>query len=157
MRAPSRTVPRPRLDEVDKALIRLLQEDGRMSYAELASTVGLSPAAVRQRVLRLVRDGVMQIVAVTDPISLGFDIQAMVGLRIEGDLEQVSSKLSAIEEVDYLVITTGRFDLLAEIVCESTEHFLDVLNQIRTVDGVVSSEVFSYLRLVKQTYDWGAR
>ncbi len=128
-----------------------------MSYAELATTVGLSPAAVRQRVLRLIGEGVMQIVAVTDPISLGFDIQAMVGLRIEGDLEQVSSKLSAIEEVDYLVITTGRFDLLAEIVCESTEHFLDVLNQIRTVDGVVSSEVFSYLRLVKQTYDWGAR
>lgn len=156
MRAPSRSVRRPRLDEIDKAIIRHLQEDGRTSYADLAQLVGLSPAAVRQRVLQLARDGVMQIVAVTDPISLGFDIQAMVGLRIQGDLEQVSERLAKLTEVDYLVITTGRFDFLAEIVCESTEHFLEVLNQIRTIEGVVSSEVFSYLRLVKQTYDWGA-
>lgn len=118
--------------------------------------VGLSPAATRQRVLHLSETGVIQIVAVTDPISLGFDIQAMVGFRITGDLDGVASRIADKREVDYLVITTGRFDLIAEIVCESTEHFLEVLNEIRSIDGVHSSEVFTYLRLEKQSYDWGA-
>ncbi len=156
MRAPRRSVHRPRLDEIDKAIIRHLQEDGRTSYADLGPRVGLSPAAARQRVLQLIEQGVMQIVAVTDPIQLGFDIQAMVGMRVQGDLDRVAQRVAKMSEVDYLVITTGRFDLLAEIVCESTDHFLQVANEIRTVDGVQSLEVFTYLRLEKQTYDWGA-
>lgn len=155
MKAPVRTTHQPALDEIDKAIIRHLQEDGRMSYADLAPMVGLSPAAVRQRVLQMVGEGVMQVVAVTDPISLGFEVQAMVGMQVEGDLDPVSKALAAMVEVDYLVITTGRFDLLAEVVCESTEHFLDLLSRVRTVPGVKSTEAFSYLRLEKQTYDWG--
>lgn len=155
MRAPVRDTPQPELDEIDKAIIRRLQTDGRMSYADLGPLVGLSPAAVRQRVLYLINEGIMQVVAVTDPISLGFEVQAMVGVQVEGGLEPVSKALAAMAEVDYLVITTGRFDLLAEVVAESTEHFLDLLNRIRSVPGVKSSEAFSYLRLEKQTYDWG--
>lgn len=155
MKVPARSAPRPDLDRVDKAIIRHLQDDGRMSYADLGPMVGLSPAAVRQRVLQLIRDGVMQVVAVTDPISLGFEVQAMVGIRVEGDLESVSKALADIREVDYLVITTGRFDLIAEVVATSTDHFLDLLNRIRTVEGVKSTEAFNYLRLEKQTYDWG--
>jgi Lrp/AsnC family transcriptional regulator for asnA, asnC and gidA len=143
------------LDEIDKAIVGHLQEDGRMSYADLGPLVGLSPAATRQRVLQLIESGVMQIVAVTDPTRLGFDVQAMVGLRVTGDLDGVASRVAALREVDYLVITTGRFDLLAEIVATSTEDFLRTINVLRSMEGVHSSEAFTYLRLEKQSYDWG--
>ncbi len=145
------------LDDIDKAIIRHLQEDGRTSYADLGPLVGLSPAATRQRVLQLIDNGVMQVVAVTDPTRLGFEIQAMVGFQVLGDLESIATKLGEFAEVDYLVITTGRFDILAEIVATSTDHFLSTLNAIRCLDGVQSSEVFTYLRLEKQSYDWGVR
>ena len=128
-----------------------------MSYADLGPLIGLSPAAARQRVLHLVDSGVMQIVAVTDPTRLGFDIQAMVGFRVTGDLDGVARRVREMAEVDYLVITTGRFDLLAEIVATSSEDFLATLNGIRSLEGVQSSEVFTYLRLEKQSYDWGVR
>ncbi len=145
------------LDDIDKAIIRHLQEDGRTSYADLGPMVGLSPAATRQRVLQLIENGVMQVVAVTDPTRLGFEIQAMVGFQVLGDLESIAAEIGAFAEVDYLVITTGRFDILAEIVATSTDHFLATLNSIRCLDGVQSSEVFTYLRLEKQSYDWGVR
>jgi Lrp/AsnC family transcriptional regulator for asnA, asnC and gidA len=148
---------RPELDDIDKAIIRHLQEDGRMSYADLGPLVGLSPAATRQRVLHLIDEGIMQIVAVTDPTRIGFDIQAMVGIRVLGDLDGVAKALAAMDEVDYLVITTGRFDLMAEVVATSTEHFFRTVNAIRGLTGVQSSEAFTYLRLEKQSYDWGAR
>lgn len=146
----------PRLDDTDKAIIRSLQEDGRMSYATLGPKVGLSPAAARQRVLQLIESGVMQIVAVTDPIKLGFPIQAMVGLRVSGDLDLVASAISGFGEVSYVVYTTGRFELLVEIVSESMEHFLGLLNKMRVIPGVEGTETFTYLRLEKQAYNWGA-
>lgn len=144
-------------DAIDKAIVRLLQEDGRMSYADLGPAVGLSPAAARQRVRGLLEAGVMQIVAVTDPISLGFEMQALVGFRIQGDLDAVASEIGKFDEVSYVVITTGRFDVIAEIVTEDNDHFLRVLNEIRKLEGVGSSEAFTYLRLHKQSYDWGTR
>jgi Lrp/AsnC family transcriptional regulator, regulator for asnA, asnC and gidA len=145
------------LDEIDKSIIRHLQEDGRMSYADLGPAVGLSPAAARQRVLTLLDAGVMQIVAVTDPIKMGFPVQAMVGFRVNGDLAAIAAEIARLPEVDYLVITTGRFDLLAEIVAEDNDHFLRVLSAIRSLPVVEASEAFTYLRLEKQSYDWGAR
>lgn len=145
------------LDEMDKAIVRHLQEDGRMSYADLGPLVGLSPAATRQRVLHLIDSGIMQIVAVTDPIKLGFESQAMVGLRVIGDLKAVADRLGEIPEIDYLVITTGRFDLLAEVVATTSDHFLETINRIRSTEGVQASEVFGYLKLEKQSYDWGTR
>lgn len=145
------------LDEIDKSIIRHLQGDGRMSYADLGPAVGLSPAAARQRVLALLEAGVMQIVAVTDPIKMGFRVQAMVGFRVNGDLEAIAAEIGRLPEVDYLVITTGRFDLLAEIVAEDNDHFLQVLSSIRSMPVVEASEAFTYLRLEKQSYDWGAR
>jgi Lrp/AsnC family transcriptional regulator for asnA, asnC and gidA len=151
------TPPSVVTDAIDKAIIRLLQEDGRMSYADLGPAVGLSAAAARQRVLALLEGGAMQIVAVTDPISLGFEVQAMVGFRVQGHLEEVAAEIAKITEVAYLVITTGRFDLLAEIVAEGNDHFLRVLNRIRNLPGVESSEAFTYLQLQKQSYDWGTR
>ena len=146
------------LDEIDKAIIRALQVDGRMSYAKLGPEVGLSQAAVRQRVQRLTDSGVMQVVAVTDPLSLGFTVQAMIGVRAEGDLRALGASLSAIAEIDYVVIASGAYDLLLEVICEDTDHLLTLVNDvIRATPGVRSAEVFTYLDLVKQTYSWGTR
>jgi Lrp/AsnC family transcriptional regulator for asnA, asnC and gidA len=146
------------LDDANRAIIEQLQADGRRSYAAIATAVGLSEAAVRQRVQRLLDSGVMQIVAVTDPLQLGFARQAMVGVRADGDLGEVADKLAALPEVDYVVVTAGSFDLLVEVVCNNDEHLLSLLNNsIRAVPGVRDSETFVYLKLAKQTYTWGTR
>jgi Lrp/AsnC family transcriptional regulator for asnA, asnC and gidA len=146
------------LDAADKALIELLQRDGRMTYTRLAGAVQLSEAAVRQRVQRLVDENVVQIVAVTDPLRLGFRRQAMLGVCTEGDITAVADALADIAEVEYVVYTSGRFDLLAEVVCEDDEHLLQLLNEkVRRLPGVRSTETFLYLRLHKQTYAWGVR
>jgi Lrp/AsnC family transcriptional regulator for asnA, asnC and gidA len=146
------------LDEVSKAIIEQLQQDGRRSYAAIGKVVGLSEAAVRQRVQRLVDSGVMQVVAVTDPMELGFARQAMIGIRVRGELEAVADAVAAIDEVDYVVVTAGSYDLLVEVVCESDDALLSVLShKIRTLENVVSTETFMYLQLRKQTYSWGVR
>ena len=144
------------LDDVSKAIIEELQQDGRRSYAAIGKVVGLSEAAVRQRVQRLIDSGVMQVVAVTDPLQLGFARQAMIGIRATGDLQPIADQLAALHEVDYVVVTAGSFDILAEVVCESDEHLLEILSsRIRQIDNVVSTETFMYLKLRKQTYSWG--
>lgn len=146
------------LDDVAKAIIEQLQQDGRRSYAAIGKVVGLSEAAVRQRVQRLIDSGVMQIVAVTDPLQLGFARQAMVGVRASGPLDKVSDALVELDDVDYVVITAGTYDLLVEVVAESDEHLLEIISdRIRTIPGVESTETFMYLRLLKQTYSWGVR
>ena len=146
------------LDDVSKSIIEELQQDGRRSYAAIGKVVGLSEAAVRQRVQRLVDSGVMQVVAVTDPLELGFARQAMIGIRARGQLEPIADAVAALDEVNYVVITAGSYDLLVEVVCESDEHLLGLISgQIRAIEGVVSTETFMYLRLRKQTYSWGVR
>jgi len=150
--------PVAHLDEVAKAIIEQLQQDGRRSYAAIGKEVGLSEAAVRQRVQRLIEAGVMQVVAVTDPLQLGFARQAMVGVRASGPLDPVADALVELDDVDYVVITAGTYDLLAEVVAESDEHLLEIISdRIRTIPGVESTETFMYLRLRKQTYSWGVR
>jgi Lrp/AsnC family transcriptional regulator, regulator for asnA, asnC and gidA len=150
--------PRAALDDVSKAIIEQLQADGRRSYAAIGKVVGLSEAAVRQRVQRLTDAGVMQVVAVTDPLELGFARQAMVGVRVNGPMEPVADALADLDEVDYVVITAGVYDLLVEVVCESDDHLLSLISgKMRTIEGVVSTETFMYLRLRKQTYSWGVR
>lgn len=146
------------LDEVSKKIIEQLQTDGRRSYAEIGKAVGLSEAAVRQRVQKLTDAGVMQVVAVTDPMQLGFYRQAMIGIRATGDTRLLADQLAAITAVDYVVLTAGSFDLLVEVVCEDDEELIDLLNtQIRSLEGVSSTETFVYLKLHKQLYDWGTR
>lgn len=146
------------LDSVSLAIIEQLQEDGRRPYAAIGKAVGLSEAAVRQRVQKLLDQGVMQIVAVTDPLTVGFRRQAMVGINVEGDLDPVADALTAMDEVEYVVVTAGSFDLLIEIVCEDDDHLLDMISKrIRTLPGVRSTESFVYLKLRKQTYTWGTR
>ena len=146
------------LDDVSKAIIEQLQEDGRRSYAEIGKAVGLSEAAVRQRVQKLTEAGVMQVVAVTDPMQLGFYRQAVIGLRCSGDTRAIADKLASLQAVDYVVLTAGSFDIMAEVVCESDEDLINLLNeQIRKLEGVVSTETFVYLKLHKQLYNWGTR
>jgi Lrp/AsnC family transcriptional regulator, regulator for asnA, asnC and gidA len=147
---------KPALDACDRSLVELLQQDGRRSYAALAKEVGLSETAVRQRVQRLLDAGVMQVVAVTDPLTLGFHRQAMIGIRVDGDTRAVTDALFAVAEIDYVVVCAGGYDVLAEIVCTDDDHLLTVLDdEIRAIPGVVTAETFVYLKLVKQTYAWG--
>ena len=149
--------PHP-LDEVSKKIIEQLQEDGRRPYAAIGKAVGLSEAAVRQRVQRLLESGVVQIVAVTDPLQVGFSRQAMIGIRVEGDLNAVADRLAEMPDVDYVVITAGSFDLLAEAVCEDDDDLLDLIShRIRAINGVRTTETFVYLKLRKQLYNWGTR
>jgi Lrp/AsnC family transcriptional regulator, regulator for asnA, asnC and gidA len=145
------------LDSVSRHIIDQLQADGRRSYAAIGKAVGLSEAAVRQRVQRLLEQGVMEIVAVTDPMSLGFRRQAMIGIRCGDDLQRVADLLAGMEVIDYVVITAGSFDLLVEVVCEDDDQLLDILGQIRSLPSVTTTETFVYLKLRKQTYHWGTR
>lgn len=154
----ARSVPRRTLDATDKSIIAELQVDGRVSYAAIAKRIELSEAAVRQRVQKLLDDGVVQIVGVTDPTVMGFQRWAMVGIVVEGDVRAVSEALVAVAAIDYVVLTAGSFDILVEVVAEDDEQLLSLLNDtIRAVPGVRSTETFLYLRLAKQTYTWGAR
>jgi Lrp/AsnC family transcriptional regulator for asnA, asnC and gidA len=146
------------LDRANRAIIEALQQDGRRPYGAIAEEVGLSEAAVRRRVQRLRESGTIQIVAVTDPLQLGFHRQAMVGIGVEGDVRGVATRLETIAEVDYVVMCAGSFDILAEVVCSDDDGLLRLLNDsIRTIPGVRSTETFVYLKLAKQTYTWGTR
>jgi Lrp/AsnC family transcriptional regulator for asnA, asnC and gidA len=159
--SPRRSTARSRgpalLDDTARAIVEMLQRDGRQSYASMAQAVGLSEAAVRQRVQRLVDARVIEIVAVTDPFQVGFARQAMVGVRVEGDPTALMDDLEALPEVVYIVITAGSFDLLVEVVCEDDEHLLELIGRVRRLPGVTSTESFLYLKLHRQRYDWGTR
>jgi Lrp/AsnC family transcriptional regulator, regulator for asnA, asnC and gidA len=145
------------LDDISKEIIEQLQQDGRRSYASIGQAVGLSEAAVRQRVQRLLDAGAMQIVAVTDPMTLGFRRQTMIGVRCGGELEQVADQLAGMPEIDYVVITAGSFDLLIEAVCEDDDQLLEIIGRVRAIPCVTATETFVYLKLRKQTYSWGTR
>jgi len=146
------------LDSLSRAIIEQLQQDGRRAYATIGKAVGLSEAAVRQRVQKLTDTGVMQIVAVTDPLTVGFNREAMIGIRCEGDIEPVAEALSEMAEITYVVATAGSFDLMVEVVAENDEQLLAIINKgIRAIPNVKSTESFAYLKLYKQTYTWGTR
>lgn len=148
----------PLLDDLSKAIVEQLQQDGRRPYAAIGKAVGLSEAAVRQRVQRLIDAEVMQIVAVTDPLQVGFTRAAMVGIRVDGDVEPVVEELAAMPEVDYVVVCAGSFDVLVEVVCEDDDHLLELVSKrIRSTPGVRNTESFLYLKLRKQIYTWGTR
>ncbi len=127
-----------------------------MAYTKLGAAVGLSEAAARQRVQRLLDAGVMQVVAITNPLSIGYRRMAMIGVRTEGPSDSIAETLQAMDDIDYLVITAGSFDLLCEVVMGNDADLLDLTNRIRKVPGVVSTESFIYLDLVKQTYTYGS-
>jgi Lrp/AsnC family transcriptional regulator, regulator for asnA, asnC and gidA len=161
--APDRTLPEPPsvtgpIDEIDRRIIGLLQRDGRRPYGAIAADVGLSEAAVRRRVQRLRDSGAMQIVAITDPLQLGYGREALVGIRVHGDVRLVADKIAAIEEANYVVMTAGSFDLIAELIAVNDDALVHLLNDsIRSIPGVTEVETFLYLKLAKQTYTWGTK
>jgi Lrp/AsnC family transcriptional regulator for asnA, asnC and gidA len=145
------------LDATSRQIIELLQEDGRRSFSDIGKSVGLSEAAVRQRVQKLTSQGVMQVVAVTDPLQLGYSRTAMLGVRSSGDARKVADAIAELTEVSYVVLTTGSFDLLVEIICEDDEHLVKLVNgRIKCVAGVSEVETFVYLKLHKQQ-NWATR
>jgi Lrp/AsnC family transcriptional regulator, regulator for asnA, asnC and gidA len=145
------------LDDVDRAIVEQLQRDGRMPYTKLGSAVGLSEAAVRQRVQRLLDTGTIQVVAVSDPLSYGLRRAAMIGIQVEGDVREVARQIGELDDVVYLVHVAGGFDLLAEVVVADDEGLFELINaRLRTIPGVRRTESFVYLRLAKQTFNWGA-
>ncbi len=145
------------LDDVNRAIVKLLQEDGRRSFADIAKRVSRSEASVRQRVARLMRAGVIQIVAVTDQLQMGYARTAMIAIRVDGDVDAAAEQIAEIEEVDYLVATAGGVDLFAEVVAVDDENLYHVVTRIRAVPGVRHAESYVYFKLYKQTYEWGAR
>jgi Lrp/AsnC family transcriptional regulator for asnA, asnC and gidA len=150
---------RDEVSPLDKRIIEHLQRDGRKPFTQIASELGVSEAAVRARTNRLVDRGILQVVGVTDPLKLGFQQMAMIGIRCERDrLIDVAERVAEMNEVDYVVITAGTYDLLVETVCEDNEALLRFLaDKLRQIEGVRDTETFVYLRMVKQTYQWGTR
>ena len=148
----------PAVDDLDRAIIEQLQEDGRRTYTRIGQSVGLSEAAVRQRVQRMTDSGAMQVVAVTDPMALGFKRMGMIGVRTEGDVTTLAETLGSWPEVSYVVLTAGSFDVMVEVVVADDSALLNLLNnKLRKLPGVRSTETFVYLRLYKQAFTWGAK
>ncbi len=146
------------LDALDRKIINRLQQDGRRAYGAIAEEIGLSEAAVRRRVQRLKDSGVMQIVAITDPLQLGYGREALIGIRVQGDVRLVADKVAAIDEANYVVMTAGSFDIIAEVIAEDDNDLVHLLNDaIRSIPGVTEVETFLYLKLAKQTYEWGTK
>jgi Lrp/AsnC family transcriptional regulator, regulator for asnA, asnC and gidA len=150
---------RPALDDLDKAIIKCLQLDGRRPYAQIGRELKVPEATVRQRAERLIGRGVVQIVGVTDPLAMGFQQPALIGLKVEaGRLDEIAEQIGALDEVTYLVVTAGRYDLVCEVVCEDNEHLLRVLtDRFASIEGIRSTETLVELRFVKESYQWGAR
>jgi Lrp/AsnC family transcriptional regulator for asnA, asnC and gidA len=147
----------PNLDGVDKRLIEALQQNGREPFRRIAAEVGVSEATIRARYQRLCEENIRQVTGVTNPLGLGFEAQAMVGIRTSGPPEPVAEEIAQWDEADYVVITAGQFDVLVEILCSDRRQLLDATNRMRAIEDVVSTETFLYLELRKQLYDWGAR
>lgn len=146
------------LDDIDRQIIGVLQVDGRRAYGAIAEIVGLSEAGVRRRVQRLRDSGVMQIVAITDPLQLGYGREALIGIRVHGDVRLVADKIAAIDEANYVVMTAGSFDIIAELIAVDDDALVHLLNDsIRSIPGVTEVETFLYLKLSKQTYAWGTK
>jgi Lrp/AsnC family transcriptional regulator for asnA, asnC and gidA len=148
--------PARKVDELDRQIIEALQENGRESFRRIAARLGVSEGTVRARYARMTGEGILQVVAVTNPLGLGFD-QALVGVKTSGAPDEIADQLSQWPEADYVVVTAGQFDLVVEVVAADRRELLDLTNRMRALDGVVSTEIFFYLEMWKQLYDWGTR
>jgi Lrp/AsnC family transcriptional regulator, regulator for asnA, asnC and gidA len=146
-----------KLDHVNRRIIESLQRDGRRSFTAIARELGISETAVRARVQKLTEAGVIEVVAVTNPLMVGFDVMAMIGVNASGRLQEIADEVSAWDETSYVVILSGSFDLLVEVVCADNRHLLDLVQRLRDVDGINATETFMYLDLHKQTFSWGTR
>jgi Lrp/AsnC family transcriptional regulator for asnA, asnC and gidA len=143
-----------RIDALDQGIIEALQANGRESFRAIAGRLGVSEATIRARYARLCDDDILQVVGVTNPLGLGFE-QALVGVKTTGSPQPVADEIASWAEADYVVVTAGQYDLVVEVVAADRRELLELTNRMRALDGVVSTETFLYLDLVKQLYDWG--
>lgn len=144
------------LSATDKEIIRRLQEDGRRSYAEIAAELNLSPSAIQQRAQRLIENNLLKVRAVTNPFLMGVPVIAAINLKVDGSIiRQISTELTKFEEVGYVVICAGSYDIQIEVACRDNTHLLDMITEISKIDGVQSTETSIYLEIVKNTYQWG--
>jgi len=146
--------PQQGLDAVDRAIIEALRRDGRAAFAQIAEELKVSPGMIRLRYNRLVEQGFVRIVAITNPLRMGFKSMALIGLRVDGaKLLEAAGKISKLDEVIYLVITSGRFDIFAEVVCRDHDHLIEFISdKLSTIDGVQDSESFMHLKIAKEVY-----
>lgn len=142
------------LDEIDRKIMDALHKDGRVAFAQIAEQLGVSPGMIRQRYSRLVDQGFLKVVAITNPLRMGFKTMAMVGIRADGSkLLDIAEKISRLDEVIYIVISSGRFDIFAEVVCRDHEDLLRFITEkLSPIDGVRESESFMHLKIVKEIY-----
>ncbi|RPI89699.1 MAG: Lrp/AsnC family transcriptional regulator [Chloroflexi bacterium] len=146
--------PAQSLDEIDRQIIAALQKDGRVAFAQIAEKLNVSPGMVRLRYNRLVEEGYLKVVAITNPLRMGFATMAMIGIRADGSkLLEVAEKISKLDEVIYMIISSGRFDIFAEVVCRNHEDLLRFITEkLSTIDGVRESESFMHLKIIKEVY-----
>ena len=142
-------------DPINQKIIALLNENGRRSFTEMSSLLGISEAATRQRVNKLVQSEVVRIVGIPNPVALGYSRKAMIGIRHSGAVTELSEQLKLLPEVSKVVVTAGGFDVLIEVICEDDEHLVRLINEnIRALPGVQTTETFVYLQEEKQIYEW---
>jgi Lrp/AsnC family transcriptional regulator, regulator for asnA, asnC and gidA len=147
----------PNLDGIDQRLIEALQKNGREPFRRIAADVGVSEATIRARYQRLCEDNILQVTGVTNPLGLGFDAMALIGVNATGAPAPIADEIAEWEEASYVVVTAGRFDVLAELVCEDRTHLLELTTRIRAIENVVTTETFLYMQLCKQIFHWGTR
>jgi Lrp/AsnC family transcriptional regulator for asnA, asnC and gidA len=145
-----------KVDKVDLQIIQILNADGRTPFSQIAQKLGVSTGMIRQRYHRLVQDGVLQVVAVTNPLLMGFTTMAQIGVKVDvGRLEEIAEQIATFDEVIYLVLVTGSYDLHIEIVCRDKTHLLDFLTKkLHSVEGIKDSETFICMRIAKEVYTW---
>ena len=145
-----------KVDDIDLKIINFLNKDGRTPFAQIAKELGVSTGMIRQRYQRLVQDGVLQIVAITNPLLMGFATMAQIGIKADvSRLEEIADEIAKFEEVIYLVLLTGSYDLHVEVVCRDNTHLLNFLTKkLHAVEGVKGAETFMYLRIAKENYGW---
>lgn len=142
------------LDEIDRQIIDSLQKDGREAFAQIAERLGVSPGMIRVRYNRLVEMGVLRVVAITNPLRMGYNTMALIGIKVEGGkFMEAASQVAALDEVIYLIVVSGAYDIVAEVMCRDREHLLQFLtDRLYKIDGVRESESFMHLKIVKEIY-----
>ncbi|MEV7286326.1 Lrp/AsnC family transcriptional regulator [Streptomyces sp. NPDC093252] len=145
------------LDDIDRRIIAILQADGRRAYSQIAEDLGIPASSVRYRVQRLEENGVLQIVGIANPLTIGFDRFAMIGLKVRpGMTREVCRQLRELPETSYVIMTAGQYDVMAEVICRDTDHFTDLVNErMHLMEGVISTESFFVLEVHKMAYGWG--
>lgn len=148
------TAPFSALDDIDLKIIAALRQDGRVPFAQIAEQLNVSPGMIRMRYNRLIETGVLKIVAISNPLRMGYNTMALIGIRAEGQrLMEIADKIAALEEVIYLIVTSGSYDIIAEVICRDRAHLLQFLTErLYQIEGVRESETFMHLKIVKEVY-----